>query len=217
MTTTRDIESHYRHWKQRQCQKVLLVKLKDLDSASNMYVLYKNEGFVYLKIHHVGGSWIWIQFPSLEAFKNFRVNAIMINISSAIRTVTPSFKVEDTFEVNSVNDLDEVLKDINNDKNDTITSEEPRNVNIEYPQPEKETNTSDLSCPPGFENFKRDSTRKCSTSFPRRRNKDIKGISFIHELSRLIEVGSSLGIDVRGYRRSLNQMINGIGAQIVDK
>ncbi|GJU63718.1 hypothetical protein Tco_1245553 [Tanacetum coccineum] len=105
----------------------------------------------------------------------------MINISSTIRTVTPSFKeaqdssssedeneiekVEDTFEVNSVDDLDEVLKDLNNDKDDTVTSEEPRNVNMEDPQPEKETNTS----------------------FPRRRNKDIKGISFIHELSRQIE------------------------------
>ncbi|GJR64479.1 RNA-directed DNA polymerase, eukaryota [Tanacetum coccineum] len=220
--------------------RVLLVKLKDLDSASNMYVICKNEGFVDFKIHHVGGSWIWIQFPSPEAFENFRVNATMINISSAIRTVTPSFKVDqstsmstarvcistkshqpvsekvkevqdlssseaineiekvaDTFEVNSVDDLDEVLKDLNNNKDDTVTSEEPRNVNIEDPQPEKETNTSDLSCPPGFKIFKRDKdikgSSKCSTSFPRRQNKDTKGISFIHELSRLIEVGSSFG------------------------
>ncbi|GJV46736.1 hypothetical protein Tco_1436948 [Tanacetum coccineum] len=263
--------------------RVLLVKLKDLDSVSNMYVICKNEGFVDFKIHHVGGSWIWIQFPSPEACENFRVNATMISISSAIRTVTLSFKVDqstsmstvrvcispnhispflkkvkvnvhgntfdvlvheigtwsfnieeevqdssssedmnkiekvaDTFVVNSVDDLDEVLKDLNNDKDDTITSEEPRNVNIEDLQPKKETNTSVLSCPPDFKNFKRDKdiqgTSKCSTAFPRRRNKDIKGISFIHELSRLIEVGSSLGIDVRGYRRSLNQMINGIGA-----
>ncbi|GJQ98226.1 RNA-directed DNA polymerase, eukaryota, reverse transcriptase zinc-binding domain protein [Tanacetum coccineum] len=214
MTTTRDIQSHYRHRKQRQCRKVLLVKLKDLDSATNMYVLCKNDGFVDLKIHHVGGSWIWIQFLSPEACENFRVNATMINISSAIRTVTPSFKeaqdssssedvneiekVEDTFEVNSVDDIDEILKDLNNDKDDIVTSEEPRNVNIEHFRPQL------------------DSTRKCSTSFPRRLNKDIKGIFFIHELSMLIEVGSSLGIDVRECHRSLNQLINGIGAQIVE-
>ncbi|GKE12508.1 hypothetical protein Tco_1416059, partial [Tanacetum coccineum] len=179
--------------------RVLLVKLKDLDSASNMY----------------------IQFPSPEACENFRVNAIMINISSTIRTVTPSFKAPGVSisrrKLKIHHNLDEVLKDLNNDKDDTITSEEPRNVNIEDPQHKKETNTFDLSCLPGFKNFKRDSTRKCSTSFPRRRNKDIKGISFIHEILRLIKVGSSLGIDVRGYCRSLNQMMNGIGAQIVNK
>ncbi|GJV14679.1 RNA-directed DNA polymerase, eukaryota [Tanacetum coccineum] len=264
--------------------RVLLVKLKDLDSASNMYVICKNEGFVDFKIHHVGGSWIWIQFPSPEACENFRVNATMINISSAIRTVTPSFKVDERliwieirglrlcawgsntfkkvaclfgkfmfFEVNqstsmstarvcistkshqpvsekvkvnvhgntfdvlvheigtwSINIEEEVQdssssEDMNEiEKVGILLSEEPRNVNIEDPQPEKETNTSDLSCPPGFKNFKRDKdikgTSKSSTSFPRRRNKDIKGISFIHELSRLIEVGSSLGIDVRGCR-----------------
>ncbi|GKA86101.1 RNA-directed DNA polymerase, eukaryota [Tanacetum coccineum] len=42
--------------------RVLLAKLKDLDSASNMYVICKNEGFIDFKIHHVGGSWIWIHF-----------------------------------------------------------------------------------------------------------------------------------------------------------
>ncbi|GKF11053.1 hypothetical protein Tco_0048979 [Tanacetum coccineum] len=36
--------------------KVLLVKLKDLGSACNMYVICKNEGFADLKIHHVGGA-----------------------------------------------------------------------------------------------------------------------------------------------------------------
>ncbi|PWA67006.1 hypothetical protein CTI12_AA322610 [Artemisia annua] len=301
--------------------RVLLVKLKDLDSASNMYVICKNEGFVDLKIHHVGGSWIWIQFPSPEACENFRLNATMTNISSAIRTVTPSFKVDerliwieisglplcawgsnafkkvaclfgkfmffeveqstsmstgrvcistkshqpvsekvkvevhgeifeilvheigtwsisiedealdssstedendiekvaDTFEENSVDDLDEITKNLNKEKEDIETNEEPSNNSAVDLQHAKETDTSDLSRPPGFENFKRGSSSRCSTSFPRSRNKDIKGISFIHELSRLIEVGSSLGLDIRGCRRSLNQMINGIGAHIVDK
>nr|GEV73491.1 RNA-directed DNA polymerase, eukaryota, reverse transcriptase zinc-binding domain protein [Tanacetum cinerariifolium] len=73
---------------------VLQVKLKDLCSASNMYVICKNNGFADLKIDHVGGSWIWIQFPMPEACDNFRLNTTMINISSAIKTVTPSFKVE---------------------------------------------------------------------------------------------------------------------------
>nr|GEU63411.1 RNA-directed DNA polymerase, eukaryota [Tanacetum cinerariifolium] len=75
--------------------KVLLVKLKDLESASNMYVICKNEGIVDLKIHHVGGAWIWILFPTLDACETFRSNSIMISISSLIRTVSPSFKVDE--------------------------------------------------------------------------------------------------------------------------
>ncbi|GJV92738.1 RNA-directed DNA polymerase, eukaryota, reverse transcriptase zinc-binding domain protein [Tanacetum coccineum] len=34
---------------------ILLVKLKDIDSMSNMYTICRNEGFSDLNIHHVGG------------------------------------------------------------------------------------------------------------------------------------------------------------------
>nr|GEV71236.1 cysteine-rich receptor-like protein kinase [Tanacetum cinerariifolium] len=164
--------------------RVLQVKLKDLCSASNMYVICKNKGFADLKIDHVGGSWIWIQFPMPEACENFRLNTTMINISYAIKTVTPSFKVDcinivddsldssstedendiekvaDTFEDNSVDDLDDVIKYLNNDKADDETNIEPPNVNAEDSQPPKETNASDLSCPPGFEHLKRGSSSR---------------------------------------------------------
>ncbi|GJS77999.1 hypothetical protein Tco_0727880 [Tanacetum coccineum] len=79
--------------------------------------------------------------------------------------------------------------------------------------------TSDVSKPPGFEHFKRSPSHssKCSTSFARRHKKDIKGVSLIHELNRIIEVGNALGYDIRGCRKSLNRMINGIGVHLADK
>nr|GEX53342.1 hypothetical protein [Tanacetum cinerariifolium] len=59
---------------------------------------------------------------------------------------------------------------------------------------------SDLGRPLGFEHTKR-TTSKCSTSFDRYRKKYIKRVSLIKELSRIIEVGDSLGFDVRGMAR----------------
>ncbi|GKA89647.1 hypothetical protein Tco_0811459, partial [Tanacetum coccineum] len=59
---------------------VLLMKLKYVNSMSNMYVKYRNEGFAELKIHHVGGLWIWIQFPSSSSTDNFQTNASLKSI-----------------------------------------------------------------------------------------------------------------------------------------
>ncbi|GJW90006.1 RNA-directed DNA polymerase, eukaryota, reverse transcriptase zinc-binding domain protein [Tanacetum coccineum] len=41
---------------------------------SNMYTICRNEGFSDLNIHHVGGYWIWIQFPSSTACSKFQEN-----------------------------------------------------------------------------------------------------------------------------------------------
>nr|GEZ52619.1 RNA-directed DNA polymerase, eukaryota [Tanacetum cinerariifolium] len=66
--------------------------------------------------------------------------------------------------------------------------------------PECKPKSSDLSRPPGFEFMKKSSSSssKCSISFARFRKKDIKGVSFIHELNQIINVGNSLGYDVIG-------------------
>ncbi|GKC64957.1 hypothetical protein Tco_1097555 [Tanacetum coccineum] len=85
---------------------VLLVKLKDVNSMSNMYVICRNEGFTELKIHHVGGLWIWIQFPSSSSADNFQTNASLKSIYSCIKTATHSFKVDEQrvlVEVHGVN------------------------------------------------------------------------------------------------------------------
>nr|GFB24280.1 RNA-directed DNA polymerase, eukaryota [Tanacetum cinerariifolium] len=43
---------------------VLLLKLNEVDTMSNMYSICKSKGFMDLSIHHVGGLWIWIKFSS---------------------------------------------------------------------------------------------------------------------------------------------------------
>ncbi|GJY78279.1 hypothetical protein Tco_0484080, partial [Tanacetum coccineum] len=116
-------------------------------------------------------------------------------------------KAESFKDVNSVNGLEDLINDLNKDKGHN-------DVNLD-----DVTSLNYLSCPPGFEHYKKETsnTRKCSTSFARYKKKDIKGISLINQMIRIIEVGDSLGFDVRGYRISLKRMIDGIGAYIVDK
>nr|GEU50869.1 RNA-directed DNA polymerase, eukaryota, reverse transcriptase zinc-binding domain protein [Tanacetum cinerariifolium] len=131
--------------------KVLLVKLKDVDSMSNMYSICRNEGLENLKIHHVGGLWIWIQFPSTASRTTFQGNECMKSFSLSFKNVSPSFKVDERliwFEISglplcawgsatfkktsddeckekkvdapedakSVDDLDDLLNDLNENK-----------------------------------------------------------------------------------------------------
>ncbi|GJS61759.1 hypothetical protein Tco_0656543 [Tanacetum coccineum] len=79
----------------RDSSTVNLVKLKDVDSMSNMYMICKNEGFLDLKIHHVGGLWIWIQFPSSLSCAKFQDNASMHCLYTSIKPTSPSFKVDE--------------------------------------------------------------------------------------------------------------------------
>ncbi|GJX08087.1 RNA-directed DNA polymerase, eukaryota, reverse transcriptase zinc-binding domain protein [Tanacetum coccineum] len=73
-------------------------------------------------------------------------------------------------------------------------------ANNKESNPECKAESSDLSRPHGFEFMKKSSfpSSKCTTSFARFRKKDIKGVSLIHELNQIIDVGNSLGYDVRG-------------------
>nr|GEX65776.1 RNA-directed DNA polymerase, eukaryota [Tanacetum cinerariifolium] len=71
-------------------------------------------------------------------------------------------------------------------------------ANNKESNPEYKAESSDLSRTPGFEFMKKSSpsSSKCSTSFARFRKKDIKGVSLIHELNQIIDVGNSFGYDV---------------------
>ncbi|GKB30851.1 hypothetical protein Tco_0870252 [Tanacetum coccineum] len=64
-----------------------------------------NEGFTELKIHHVGGLWIWIQFPSSSLADNFQTNASLKSVYSCIKTATPSFKVDERMIWIEIRDL----------------------------------------------------------------------------------------------------------------
>nr|GFA09668.1 RNA-directed DNA polymerase, eukaryota [Tanacetum cinerariifolium] len=92
-------------------------------------------------------------------------------------------------------------------------------ANNKESNPECKAKSFVLSRPSGFEFMKKSSSSssKCSTSFARFKKKDIKGVSLIHKLNQIIDVGNSLGYDVIGCKRTLNKMINGIGIHMVDK
>nr|GFC40047.1 RNA-directed DNA polymerase, eukaryota, reverse transcriptase zinc-binding domain protein [Tanacetum cinerariifolium] len=91
-----------------------------------------------------------------------------------------------------------------------------------------EEDVSDASEPPGFENFIKEISEcsissnasrsgKCSTSFGNYKRKELKGFSFIDKMSQMIKVGGTLGYDVKGCKKSLWKMINGIGMSMADK
>nr|GFC34774.1 RNA-directed DNA polymerase, eukaryota, reverse transcriptase zinc-binding domain protein [Tanacetum cinerariifolium] len=58
---------------------------------------------------------------------------------------------------------------------------------------------------------------KCSTSFGNYKRKELKGFYFIDEMSQMIEVGGTLGYDVKGCKKSIRKMIHGIGVSMADK
>ncbi|GJV72922.1 RNA-directed DNA polymerase, eukaryota, reverse transcriptase zinc-binding domain protein, partial [Tanacetum coccineum] len=154
-----------------------------------------------------------------------------INVNKVVKDAEVANSVEDD-SVDDLNDLNENLNNLGHDfmdmenlenafpvQPDTLIKEE-NFVQHEIQKEEEVCNvhkpnivddTSDVSKPPSFEHFKRSPSHssKCSTSFARRHKKDIKGVSLIHELKRIIEVGNALGYDVRGCRKSFNRMING--------
>nr|GEW84426.1 hypothetical protein [Tanacetum cinerariifolium] len=80
---------------QKACERS--VHLTDDWSILSSQTNYQNEdqGFMKLRIHHVGGLWIWIQFPSSSSPDNFQTNTSLKSIYSCIKTATPSFKVDE--------------------------------------------------------------------------------------------------------------------------
>nr|GEU38710.1 hypothetical protein [Tanacetum cinerariifolium] len=53
---------------------VVLVKVKEVDSICNLYRICRNEGFDKVKIHYVGGLWVWIQFANAKSCEAFKSN-----------------------------------------------------------------------------------------------------------------------------------------------
>nr|GFB53678.1 RNA-directed DNA polymerase, eukaryota [Tanacetum cinerariifolium] len=74
---------------------VPLVKLKHVDTMGNIYTICKNAGFLDFSIDHVGGLWIWIQFPLSKACSNYQENVGMKTIFIIAKPPSPSFKVDE--------------------------------------------------------------------------------------------------------------------------
>ncbi|GKD98851.1 RNA-directed DNA polymerase, eukaryota, reverse transcriptase zinc-binding domain protein, partial [Tanacetum coccineum] len=74
----------------------------------------------------------------------------------------------------SVDEMEDVIKNLHTGIEDEEPNIRSPKANVEVSSFAKEPNASDLSCPPGFKYMKRDYMRRCSTSFAKRQNKDIK-------------------------------------------
>ncbi|GJS68694.1 RNA-directed DNA polymerase, eukaryota [Tanacetum coccineum] len=156
---------------------------------------------------------------SVNIFENSRDTSSNIDVNEVVKDAEVANSVEDD-SIDDLNDLNENLnnsdhdfKDMENLENafsvqlDTLMKEE--NFAQHETQKEEEVcnvnkpniidDTSDVSKPLGFEHFKRSPSHssKCSTSFARHHKKDIKGVSLIHELNRIIKVRNALGYDVK--------------------
>ncbi|GJS00739.1 RNA-directed DNA polymerase, eukaryota, reverse transcriptase zinc-binding domain protein [Tanacetum coccineum] len=253
---------------------ILLVKLKDIDSMSNMYTICRNEGFSDLNIHHVGGfgKFFFFEKEDSSALSSGRVcisskshrlisKNVQVEINNELFEATVQeigswcIKITDDYidlssndnikdvdtssesiDDHSVDDLEYIQTNLNNivnqvseqkmDNNEEnkqgeedihlIVPQQPpkEEANNKESNPECKAESSDLSRPPGFEFMKKSSSpsSKCSTSFARFRKKDIKGVSLIHELNQIIDVGNSLGYDVRVVERGKEE--NACGSKI---
>nr|GEX90243.1 RNA-directed DNA polymerase, eukaryota, reverse transcriptase zinc-binding domain protein [Tanacetum cinerariifolium] len=150
---------------------VLLLKLNEADTMSNMYSICKSEGFMDLSIHHVGASDVSSQMKANHLDKD-------------------DISIEDK-ENDDLDVIDGILKGLDNDaKNEENVFVSPKEAVPDQPikqveevilkQPKEEcikvSESSDLSHPPGFENTKNTLSNniKCSTNFARHHKKDIK-------------------------------------------
>ncbi|PWA62537.1 hypothetical protein CTI12_AA363060 [Artemisia annua] len=66
-------------------------------TLSNIWIgsYHLNEGFANVNIHYVGGLWVWIQFDNPKACEAFKANESLKNFWSSIRTVSPSFIIDE--------------------------------------------------------------------------------------------------------------------------
>nr|GEZ52786.1 RNA-directed DNA polymerase, eukaryota, reverse transcriptase zinc-binding domain protein [Tanacetum cinerariifolium] len=180
--------------------------MKEIESMENIYVICRNEGFLDLNIHHVGGYWIWITFPTTSACSIPReYDYTDLSSNHKYKDVDHVSESIDDQQVDDIKIIQSKLKKIDDHDLDVEPDLEGENKDGERDEsiasPNKKlkedikTTYLDLSRPPRFEFMKKSSssTSKFSTSFGSHRKSDIKGVSLINELNQIIEVCTALG------------------------
>nr|GEZ57809.1 RNA-directed DNA polymerase, eukaryota [Tanacetum cinerariifolium] len=74
---------------------VVLIKVKEIETIRNMYHVCQAEGFVDVKIHYVGGLWVWLQFSSMNSCEAFKSNESLNKLWTFIKVPSPSFVVDE--------------------------------------------------------------------------------------------------------------------------
>nr|GEV05024.1 RNA-directed DNA polymerase, eukaryota, reverse transcriptase zinc-binding domain protein [Tanacetum cinerariifolium] len=74
---------------------VVLIKVKEIKIISNMYHVCQAEGFVDVKIHYVGGLWVWLQFSSVNSCEAFKSNESLNKLWTFIKVPSPFFVVDE--------------------------------------------------------------------------------------------------------------------------
>ncbi|GKF84133.1 hypothetical protein Tco_0249031, partial [Tanacetum coccineum] len=68
---------------------------KEIDTISNMYHVCHNKGFDDIKIHHIGGLWVWIQFNSEKSCVAFKSSKSLKKLWITSQEVSPSFVIDE--------------------------------------------------------------------------------------------------------------------------
>ncbi|GJW93960.1 RNA-directed DNA polymerase, eukaryota, nucleotide-binding alpha-beta plait domain protein [Tanacetum coccineum] len=62
---------------------------------SNLSRIINEEGFVKVKIHYVGGLWLWLHFQSIESCNAFKSNTNLNSFFSHIKPISKNFYVDE--------------------------------------------------------------------------------------------------------------------------
>ncbi|GJV14941.1 RNA-directed DNA polymerase, eukaryota, reverse transcriptase zinc-binding domain protein [Tanacetum coccineum] len=176
---------------------------------SDMYHVCRNEGFDDIKIHHIGGLWVWIQFNSEKSRAAFTSNESLNKLWITSQEVSPSFVVDERMIWIKIYGLPLYAWGSNEDVSFSMDQVKDNHI-VTHKDMAGDEVVSDNTKPPGFENFIKENKAcswssstsragKCSTSFANYSSKDLKGFSFIDEMNQMIEVGGALSYDVKGY------------------
>ncbi|GKD22592.1 hypothetical protein Tco_1224295 [Tanacetum coccineum] len=162
---------------------VALVKVKEIDTISNMYYKSRNAGFADVKIHFIGGLWVRLQFTSVKSCSLFKSNEFMKKIWTCIKDVSPSFIVDERMIWIEISGLPLCAWG-----------------SIAF---QKVANTFCIHIPNDIELVDFDDEYGSS-------NGNVDPNEALNEfIQQMIKVGGALGYDVKGCKKSLRHLIDG--------